>query len=176
MKKISYFLLFLLIGMRPVSNAQISSVVVENVSIDQKYLAKKYSKRQYRRYAKKWANHFDLEYDIVKAVIFVESSWDHAITSNKGAQGLMQVMPGTARDMGMPDSYSLYNPNSNTYYGCMYLRQVLDKFEGNYRLALIAYYSGPGNAALYQAKKKETRFFRKIDGYAQKVLAKSTEL
>jgi len=77
--------------------------------------------------------------DLVYAVAAVESNFDPDAVSNKGAQGLMQLMPATAVRFGIRDPF---NPNENILGGVRYLRYLLDMFEGDQRLALAAYNAG----------------------------------
>jgi soluble lytic murein transglycosylase-like protein len=78
--------------------------------------------------------------DLVRAIIQVESGFDHLATSTKGAKGLMQLMPDTARDMG---ARSVFDPRQNIFAGVRYLRFLLDAFHGNVSLAAAAYNAGP---------------------------------
>ncbi len=82
-----------------------------------------------------------LDPKLVKAVIQVESGYNAAALSNKGAIGLMQLMPGTARLLDVLDPY---DPVQNLRGGVAYLRKLLDRFSGQVEYALAAYNAGPG--------------------------------
>lgn len=79
---------------------------------------------------------------LILAVVMEESGGDPLATSSKGAQGLMQLMPQTASEMGVKDSTS---PSQNVSGGSLYLSKMLKRYDGNLELALAAYNAGPGN-------------------------------
>ena len=82
--------------------------------------------------------------DLVRSVMAVESEFDQWAVSSKGAQGLMQLMPATARRLGVSDSF---DARQNIFGGTQYLRVLLDQFGGDVALVLAAYNAGP-NAVL----------------------------
>jgi hypothetical protein len=78
---------------------------------------------------------------LVRAVIETESNWNPAARSNKGALGLMQLIPTTATRFGVNDAF---NPKQNVEAGVRYLRTLLERYNGNLDLALAAYNAGEG--------------------------------
>ncbi|MFZ0611602.1 MAG: lytic transglycosylase domain-containing protein [Desulfobacterales bacterium] len=92
------------------------------------------------------ARKYNLPPELIKAVIEAESGFRADAVSVAGAQGLMQLMPATARDLGVTNSFDI---RQNIDGGTRYLRQMLDLFGGDTRLALAAYNAGPGNVQKY---------------------------
>ena len=92
------------------------------------------------------ARRHDVDAALVSAVIKAESDYNPRTLSHKGARGLMQLMPATAKRFGVTDSF---DPEQNIYAGTKYLRWLLDKFDGNADLAVAGYNAGEGNIWKY---------------------------
>ena len=83
---------------------------------------------------------FDLSPALIEALVWQESRWRAGAVSPKGARGLAQLMPGTARELGVDAD----DPFANLEGGARYLREQLDRFDGDIEKALAAYNAGPG--------------------------------
>lgn len=92
------------------------------------------------------AQKFDVDAALVSAVIKAESDYNPRIVSHKGARGLMQLMPATAKRFGVTNSF---DPEENIHAGTRYLRWLLKTFDGNADLAVAAYNAGEGNVWKY---------------------------
>ena len=113
---------------------------------------------------------------LVSAVIRVESAFNPRAVSSKGARGLMQLMPETAADYGVINPY---DPEENVRAGVAYLKDLLDRYDGNEELALAAYNAGPSTVDRYGQKVppyRETRTYLKRIREATSLAASSREL
>ncbi|MBW1642858.1 MAG: lytic transglycosylase domain-containing protein [Deltaproteobacteria bacterium] len=93
------------------------------------------------------ANRHNVEPALVKAIIMAESGYNSKAISNKGARGLMQLMPATAEMLGVED---YYHPEDNINAGVKYFKQLLNQFDDDVELALAAYNAGSGRVREYQ--------------------------
>ncbi len=103
------------------------------------------------------AQHYGMDSSLIKAVIQAESAGNPLAVSPAGAQGLMQLMPETAAELGVKDSF---DPAQNVMAGTRYLRLLLDRYRGDVKLALAAYNWGMGNLENQpESLPKETKNF-----------------
>ncbi|REJ05373.1 lytic transglycosylase domain-containing protein [Halobacillus trueperi] len=140
----------------PVEKSQegnnIADVTSGNAGVDQ--LIKKASER------------YGVDEKLVRSVVKAESNFDAGVVSHAGAQGLMQLMPATAKGLGVTDPF---DPEQNLMGGTKYLRQMLDRYDGNTELALAAYNAGPGNVDKYEGVPP----FRETQNYITKILGRA---
>jgi len=99
------------------------------------------NKKQFEPIIRKVAKQTQMSPELLHAVVQAESSYDHKAKSTAGAMGLMQLMPGTAERYGVSN---VWDPTQNLSAGARYLRDLLDMFGNNLRLALAAYNAGEG--------------------------------
>ena len=93
-----------------------------------------------RRKISRCSDEYNIDEELIRAVIQVESGWKQDAVSVKGAMGLMQLMPRTAAMLGVDDAF---DPEQNIGGGVKYLAQLTDKYDGDVEKALAAYNAGP---------------------------------
>lgn len=125
----------------------------------------------YRQAIARAAVRYDLSPDLLDAVARSESGYDPDIVSPAGAIGIMQLMPDTARALGVDP----WDPEQNIMGGAAYLRGLVDRFDGDLERALAAYNAGPGRVVQYRGVPpfRETRAYvgKNFDWLARKSLA-----
>jgi len=104
-------------------------------------------RQDYGSYVQQAASKYEIEPELIHAVIKTESNGNQRAVSRKGAMGLMQLMPSTAYDMNVVNPF---NPEENIEGGTKYLRYLLEKFNGDITLALAAYNAGPKTVEKYR--------------------------
>jgi soluble lytic murein transglycosylase-like protein len=110
------------------------------------------------------ATYYSLPFELVKAVIAAESGFEPRAVSPVGAQGLMQLMPSTAKDMFVTD---VFDPRDNIWGGTRYLRFLANTFKGDVRLTVAAYNAGPDAVG----KRSDVPRFEETQTYVKRVMA-----
>jgi soluble lytic murein transglycosylase-like protein len=109
------------------------------------------------------AERYRLDPDLIRSVIQIESAFDALAVSPVGAQGLMQLMPDVAEELGVADPF---NPRENIMGGARLLRNLLNHFKGNVKLTLAGYNAGPGAVARFRGRIPP---FRETQNYVKRI-------
>jgi len=130
--------------------------------------AKAYFPRNYKDLVSKYSSEYGVSSDLVHAVIQAESSYIPDAVSSKGAQGLMQLMPETAVNYGVSDSF---DAEENIKGGVHLLSDLIEKYDGNVKLVLAAYNAGEGAVQKYNGVppyRETVEYIQKIENYMGK--------
>lgn len=143
-----------------ISNDSKSPSIMENSKVLSKVTES--SSTKYSSIIEEMSQKYNVPESLINKVIEAESSFNPNVTSSAGAQGLMQLMPQTAKHLGVTNPF---DPRENIEGGVKYLKQMVDQF-GNWRLALAAYNAGPGNVRKYGGIPP----FEETQNYVKKIL------
>lgn len=117
----------------------------------------------YNSYINEAAQLYNIPADLLHRQIKAESAFNPRAKSKAGAMGLMQLMPGTAQELGVKNPY---DPRENIMGGAKYFRKMLDMFGGDKKKALMAYNAGPGNVKKYSGNVP----FKETQDYVSKII------
>jgi soluble lytic murein transglycosylase-like protein len=151
-------------GLPPEPNISVKSADVNAVAADFSETMRKTGEAALDEYFLAASERYGIPVSLLKAVARSESSFRSDAVSRAGAVGVMQLMPATAAGLGVTDPL---DPEQNIMGGAKYLRQQLDAFDGDTRLALAAYNAGPGNVRKYGGVPP----FEETQNYVRKVLS-----
>jgi soluble lytic murein transglycosylase-like protein len=126
-----------------------------------------FESRPFARLIDSVASEHGVDPALVHAVVEAESNYQSTARSQVGARGLMQLMPATARDLGVKSARTLLEPKVNIEAGVKYLKQLLARFDGDLTSAIAAYNAGPAAVLKYDGVPP----FRETRDYVKKVLA-----
>lgn len=108
------------------------------------------------------ARRYGIDPYLLHAMIKYESGFNAFAVSQKGAVGLCQLMPETAKELGVTDPF---DPRQNIYGGARYYRWLLEKFGGNHYMALLAYNAGPGKVERKEVPASSHQYAREVLSY-----------
>jgi soluble lytic murein transglycosylase-like protein len=123
--------------------------------------------RAYDEIINEAATTYDVDPDLIRAVMRAESAFNPLVVSPAGAQGLMQLMPALADEMGVTDPF---DPRQNIMAGAKYLRWLLNLNRGNIPLTLAGYNAGPTAVSKYKRVppfKETQQYVKKITGFLE---------
>lgn len=125
------------------------------------------AEHSYHMFIIQTASHHQIDPALIKAIIMAESGYNPRAISKRGAKGLMQLMPGTAQALGVED---IFNPHQNITGGVQYFKQMVNRFNGDVKLALAAYNAGSRNVRNYNGVppfKATHSYIKKVFKYYQ---------
>jgi len=173
----SLFIAVMILGVALVSNGN-NQMVMNPQILSKMHTASQTEQRQppvsgrksehlYHMFIIQTASHHQIDPALIKAIIMAESGYNTKAVSKKGAKGLMQLMPKTAQSLGVED---IFNPHQNIAGGVQYFKQMVNRFNGDVKLALAAYNAGSRNVRNYNGVppfKATHSYIKKVFKYYQ---------
>jgi soluble lytic murein transglycosylase-like protein len=173
----SLFIAVMILGVALVSNGN-NQMVMNPQILSKMHTASRTEQRQpsvsgrksehlYHMFIIQTASHHQIDPALIKAIIMTESGYNTKAVSKKGAKGLMQLMPKTAQSLGVED---IFNPHQNIAGGVQYFKQMVNRFNGDVKLALAAYNAGSRNVRNYNGVppfKATHSYIKKVFKYYQ---------
>lgn len=141
-------------------------VIPSSASIQPTTSSKSYTGK-YANAVNKYASDYGIDPNLIAAIIQQESTFNPNAGSSAGARGLMQLMPGTAKEMGVKD---ITNPADNIAGGTRYFAQMLQRYKGDVELALMAYNAGPSRIDKWIDSGRSTALPTETTDYVPKVM------
>lgn len=141
------------------------------IAMNHKNILKKIYVTEYSDFVYKYSKIYNIDPLLVFSIIKAESNFNRNAVSTKGAVGLMQITPSTGQDISkqLRDKYfkreDLLNPELNIKYGCFYFKKMIDMYNGDINLALMAYNAGYGNVNKWIDKMGENLTIEEIPFY-----------
>jgi hypothetical protein len=132
------------------------------------YRPEQYTNRHIQELVRRYSRQYKVDENLIYAIIDAESGGNPKAVSSAGARGLMQLMPGTAEEMGVT---RIFDPAQNIAGGVQYFSKMLQLFKGDENLALAAYNAGPGTVKKYGAIppfKETRRYVQKVQAQARR--------
>jgi len=165
----SLFIAVMILGVALVSNGNNQMVMNPASQTEQRPRAVSGRKAEhlYHMFIIQTASHHQIDPALIKAIIMAESGYNPRAISKRGAKGLMQLMPGTAQSLGVED---IFNPHQNITGGVQYFKQMVNRFNGDVKLALAAYNAGSRNVRNYNGVppfKATHSYIKKVFKYYQ---------
>ncbi len=153
-------------GIKSVLNTESTKAVQDKKSVTSKTSFSSYlgETQSLDEIFNKAADKYNVPVNLLKAIGKTESDFRVQVVSRSGAQGIMQLMPATAKYLGVTDAF---DPEQNIMGGAKYIKELLDKYDGNTSLALAAYNAGMGNVKKYGGIPP----FEETQNYVKKVSA-----
>lgn len=169
----SLFIAVMILGVALVSNSNNQMIVNPQVLFKIHPVAKteqslesvsgRKEEHLYHMFIIQTASHYQIDPALIKAIIMAESGYNTKAVSKSGAKGLMQLMPQTAQSLGVED---IFNPHQNITGGVQYFKHLVNRFNGDVKLALAAYNAGSKNVRNYNGVPP----FRATHSYIKKVI------